>query len=104
MSQRTLQLDGVNDFVNLELPRNYGDFKTAQDRKWCIYSMFRYNSGAHGFKIKRYVAAKQVLLYIDDVCVYDSFSESWIQRHPHLFSYWLKKTVIIEYLRRRDNA
>jgi len=61
--------------VMSENKKHYNDFKTVQDRKYHLYSIFRdycLNKVNEGFKIVKYVGSNQVILYKNGKSVYNS--------------------------------
>jgi len=92
---KVLRDDGIEDFVYVELPRNWNNFKNNIDRKYCIWSLFRYfpEEGQHGYKASRYIGSNQIVLRRDGEVIYDSYDETWLQRYPLLFQAWLRKMV-----------
>lgn len=100
-----LQQDGIDHFVYEELWGNWNRFKNNIDRKWCLWSLFRYfpEEGQHGYRASRYVGSNQVVLWRDDVVIYDSMDEGWLQRYPLLFQAWLRR-MLQDYMRRREET
>lgn len=75
-----------------ELAKTHNSFKTVQDRKYAIYTIFRYHNTP--FKVEKMIGSNQVLLYDNDnKTIYDSDNETQEQRNN--FRIWLEKQIII---------
>ena len=83
--------EGLAETVLNELAKTHNDFKTVQDRKYTVYTIFRYHNTP--FKVEKMVGSNQVLLYDnEDKTIYDSDNETQEQRND--FRRWLEKQII----------
>ena len=83
---------GLADKILDELAMTCNNFKTAQDRKYSIYTLFRYRTSP--FKVEKLIGSNQVLLYdYNNKTVYNSDNETLEQQTQ--FRQWLKKQIII---------
>jgi len=83
---------GLADKILDELAMTCNNFKTAQDRKYSIYTLFRYRTSP--FKVEKLIGSNQVLLYDhNNKTVYNSDNETLEQQTQ--FRQWLKKQVIV---------
>jgi hypothetical protein len=85
---------GLAEKILTELAETHNDFKTVQDRKYAVYSLFSEPTCRDKpFKVEKMVGSNQVLLYDnEDKTIYDSDNETQEQRND--FRRWLEKQII----------
>ena len=84
--------EGLAETVLNELAKTHNDFKTVQDRKYTVYTIFRYHNTP--FKVEKMVGSNQVLLYDnEDKTIYDSANETIEQQIT--FREWLRRQIIV---------
>jgi hypothetical protein len=83
---------GLTEKYLEELAKTHNNFKTVQDRKYTIYTIFRYHNTP--FKVEKLIGSNQVLLYDNDnKTIYDSDRETIEQQIT--FREWLQKQIIV---------
>jgi len=84
--------EGLAEKYLNELATIRNDFKTVQDRKYTIYTIFRYHK--EPFKVEKMCGSNQVLLYDNEgTMIYNSDLET--QEQQHNFREWIKKQIIV---------
>ena len=86
--------EGLVDKILNAMSEAHNDFKTTQDRKYGIYTIFRSHDNSTPFKVEKLEGSNQVLLYDNNgETIYNSDLETYEQQND--FRTWLRKQIII---------